>query len=87
MDVVRLSLRVPRRNIVRLCSLLEGYEGMAILRTVNPAQGLIELLVAPAFYDMALTWVQSLADEMELDLLDAKDTTSPVAEWADPCDR
>ena len=87
MDVVRLSLRVPRRNIVRLCNLLEGYEGMAILRTVNPAQGLIELLVAPAFYDMALTLVRSLADEMELDLLDAKDTIPPVEERADPCDR
>lgn len=70
MDAVRLLLRAPRQNIVRLCSLLEGYEGMAILRTIDPGQGLLELLVAPAFHCTALELLQSLADEMELDLLE-----------------
>ena len=62
MDAVRLLLRAPRRNIVRLCSLLEGYEGMAILRTIDAAQGLLELLVAPAFYCTVLKLLQSLAN-------------------------
>lgn len=69
MDVVRLLLRAPRQNIVRLCSLLEGYEGIAVLRTIDPAQGLLELLVAPAFHCTARELLQSLASEMDLDLL------------------
>ncbi len=43
---------------------------MAILRTIDPAQGLLELLVAPAFHCTALELLQFLADEMELDLLE-----------------
>ena len=75
MDVECLLLRTPRRNIVRLCTLLEGYEGMAILRTLDAAQGLLELLVAPAFRGTVQKIVQSLADEMELDLLETEQPT------------
>lgn len=72
MDVERLLLRTPRQHIVRLCTLLEGYEGMAVLRTIDAAQGLLELLVAPAFRDTVQQILQSLADEMELDLLESE---------------
>lgn len=72
MDVERLLLRTPRPNIVRLCALLEGYEGMAVLRTIDAAQGLLELLVAPAFRGTMQQILQSLGDEVELDLLDSE---------------
>jgi hypothetical protein len=48
---------------------MAGYEGIAIVRTVDPKQGLVELLVAPAFYTMALDIVQALTQEMPLCLL------------------
>lgn len=71
-DVERLLLRTPRQNIVRLCALLEGYEGMAVLRTLDAAQGLLELLVAPAFRDTVQQILQSLAPAMELDFLETE---------------
>jgi hypothetical protein len=73
MDTVRLLLQVPRHNIILLCSIIEGYEGVAVLRTVNPAQGLLELLVAPAFCTTALTLLHALAQEMDLHLIAPED--------------
>jgi hypothetical protein len=70
MHTIRLLLRVPRQNIVRLCSIIEGYEGVAILRTIASQEGLLELLVAPAFRATVLTLLTALAQEMELTLLD-----------------
>ena len=79
MDTVHLLLRTPRRNIVLLCSIIEAYEGVAVVRTVDPAQGLLELLVAPAFCATALTLLHALAQEMELCLIDTgeADSSSP----------
>lgn len=70
METVCLLLQAPRRNIVRLCSIIEGYEGVAILRTVNAAQGLLELLVAPAFHDTARALLHALAHDMDLHVID-----------------
>lgn len=70
METVRILLRAPRRNIVALCSIIEGYEGAAILRTVDATQGLLELLVAPAFREMTHALIQALAHDMELHVLE-----------------
>jgi len=48
---------------------MAGYEGVAIVRTVDPKQGLVVLLVAPAFYTTVLDIIQALSQEMPLDLL------------------
>jgi hypothetical protein len=48
---------------------MAGYEGVAIVRTVDPKQGLVALLVAPAFYTTVLDIIQALAQEMPLRLL------------------
>jgi hypothetical protein len=48
---------------------MAGYEGVAIVRTVDPKQGLVALLVAPAFYMTVLDIIQALSQEMPLCLL------------------
>jgi hypothetical protein len=45
---------------------MAGYEGVAIVRTVDPKQGLVALLVAPAFYITVLEIIQALSQEMPL---------------------
>lgn len=71
MDTVCLLLRIPRRDIGLLCSIVAGYEGVAVVRTVDSGQGLVELLVAPAFYATALTLLHALTQDMDLHLIDA----------------
>ena len=66
-----MQLQVPRQDIVLLCNLFAGYEGIAIVRTVDPAQGLVELLVAPDFHTTALLLLNAFAQELEVRLVDA----------------
>jgi hypothetical protein len=62
-----------------LCSIVAGYEGVAVVRTVDSGQGLVELLVAPAFYATALTLLHALTQDMDLQLVDAGETQSSLS--------
>ncbi len=72
MDTRCILVRVARHDIGLLCSLMAGYEGVAVVRTIDPGQGLVELVVAPAFYTVVLDILQALAQEMSLCLLDVE---------------
>jgi hypothetical protein len=69
MDTHCVLVRVERHDIGLLCSLMAGYEGVAIVRTVDPKHGLVALLVAPAFYMTVLDIIQALSQEIPLCLL------------------
>src|SRR5215510_13762382 len=86
MDTRCVLVRVERHNIGLLCSLMAGYEGVAIVRTVDPKQGLVALLVAPAFYITVLDIVQALSQEMPLYFLmtEAGDMPENVIPGAGP---
>ncbi len=62
----RVLVRTARQNIGLLCSFIAAYEGVAIVRTLDPGAGLVELLIAPDFYTTALDILQALARDMEL---------------------
>lgn len=68
----RVLVRVARHDIGLLCSLMAGYEGVAIVRTLDPEAGLVELLVAPAFYTTALDIIRALRQELPLCVLSAQ---------------
>jgi hypothetical protein len=57
---------------------MAGYEGVAIVRTVDPRQGVVALLVAPAFYTTVLDIIQALSQEMPLCLLETADRPGGV---------
>ena len=70
MDVVPLLVQVRRRDIALLCSLVGSYEGLGIARTLDAARGVVELMIAPAFYDAALALLDDLSRaEMPLRIL------------------
>ena len=60
---VSLLVQVRRRDIALLCNLVGTYEGLGIVRTLDAAQGLVELMIAPAFHDTALALLRDLARE------------------------
>ena len=49
MDIVTWYYRVDPRKIVWVKSMLEGYEGLVVVRTADPKEGVVELLVSPSF--------------------------------------
>ncbi|MDE0205488.1 MAG: DUF4911 domain-containing protein [Candidatus Tectomicrobia bacterium] len=63
MDVVFLQIQVGRRDIAFLCNLLGSYEGVGIARTLDADQGIVEVMIAPAFLETALALLDSLSKE------------------------
>jgi hypothetical protein len=69
MDTTTVLLRVPRREIVLVQGILEGYEGWMATRTLCPSRGILELLVAPAFYGEVLALIAELAPSFGVDVV------------------
>ena len=46
-DTTRVVLRLAPTGIVDLHCIIEGYDDLAVLRTLDPAAGLVEILVSP----------------------------------------
>jgi hypothetical protein len=49
MDTHSIYFRVRRGDIAYLKFILESYEGMAVLRTNDPYEAVVELMVAPGW--------------------------------------
>jgi len=48
-DVLIRYYRVNPRHIVLLKSLLEGYEGLTVVRTEDPGEAIVQILISPDF--------------------------------------
>ena len=77
MDVVQVLVQVRRRDIAFLCNLVGSYEGLGIVRTLDATQGIVELMLAPAFCDTALTLLHELSRE-EIPLRILKQPAPPL---------
>jgi hypothetical protein len=51
MDTISLLIQIPPEEIAFLSFILESYEGVAIARTVDPNEGLVELMVSPDYQE------------------------------------
>ncbi|HLK11208.1 MAG TPA: DUF4911 domain-containing protein [Candidatus Binatia bacterium] len=62
-DVVPILLRVPRREIAYVKFVFESYEGVAVVRTLDPREARLVVLAAPDFADQARAIVGALGAE------------------------
>jgi hypothetical protein len=46
-DATRVVLRLAPAKIVDLHCFIEGYDDLAVLRTLDPAAGIVEIFVSP----------------------------------------
>ena len=60
MRTVKQVYRVDRRRISLIKFIFEAYEGLAMVTTLDPAAGVIALLVAPGCEKMAKTVIMDL---------------------------
>ncbi len=65
-DTLRLRVQVPRREIAYFNFLLESYEGLASVRTIDPQEGTLELMVPPELKEELLSLLEAMKEEMEL---------------------
>jgi len=55
--------RVHREDIHYLRTTIESYDGMAVVRTENPQEATIELLIAPGCEELVLNLLCALRDQ------------------------
>ena len=61
MDVVRLQIQIKRHDIAFLCNLMGSYEGLGIVRTLDAEEGIVEMMIAPAFRETVLGLLDRLS--------------------------
>lgn len=68
MRSVRRRYRVDRRDISYLRATIESYDGMAVVRTIDPSEALIELLIAPGCREFVEELIGELRDRENIKL-------------------
>ena len=68
METTKRIFKVDREDIHYLRTTIEAYDGMAVVRTVDPAEATIELLIAPGCEDLISGLLTALREKEEIPL-------------------
>jgi len=63
LETTKWMFRVNREDIHYLRTTIEAYDGMAVVRTVDPAQAVIELLIAPGCEEWISRLIAALKEQ------------------------
>lgn len=63
METTKWMFRVNREDIHYLRTTIEAYDGMAVVRTVDPTQAVIELLIAPGCEEWISRLIAALREQ------------------------
>ena len=63
-DSIQWLLEVNKKDIAYIVSVFEGYDNLAIVRTVDPAQSIIELIISPDYLEDTRQLVDALSKEV-----------------------
>ncbi len=69
MDTHSLYLRLRRKDIAYFKFILETYEGMAVVRTEDPSEAVVELMVAPGWEKDVRQVLDGLGKEVPMEFL------------------
>ncbi|MBW1742790.1 MAG: DUF4911 domain-containing protein [Deltaproteobacteria bacterium] len=67
---VRRYYRVDRREIHFLKFILEGYDGVAVVRTIDPPKGLVALHIGPGCQGVVDAVIEDLEKEIKIEALE-----------------
>jgi len=64
MNTIQKYFRVNPRDMAYLKFIVESYEGLAVIRTVNPREGIVEWMIPPSLVEEADELIASLQEEI-----------------------
>ena len=70
MKTIQRYFRIQRKNIAFIKFILEAYDGMAVMRTLDPREGVVELIIAPDFEREVNEILDNLRGEFEVQPID-----------------
>ena len=69
MDTQTRYLRIRRQDIAYFKFIIESYEGMAVVRTKDPHEAIVELMVAPGWEKEVDEVLEGLREEIPIEPL------------------
>ena len=63
---------VNKKDIAYIVSIFEGYDHIAVVRTIDPSCGLIELMISPDFLEDTRKLTEALAEEIPFRLINTQ---------------
>jgi len=69
METIKLSFQVERRDISYLRWIIESYDGMAVLKTIDPYKAIVELQISPGCKTLVLELLDSLKERERIRLI------------------
>ena len=63
-DSVQWQIEVDKKDIAYIVSIFEGYDYLAVVRTIDSTHGLIELMISPDFLEDTRKLTEALAKEI-----------------------
>ncbi len=69
METVKRIFRVDRREINYLRVIIESYDGMAVVRTIDPNTAVIELQISPGCEDLVFGLLDDLVENEGIKLV------------------
>jgi Domain of unknown function (DUF4911) len=68
-DSVQWILEVNKSDIAYIVGLFDAYDEFAVVRTIDPGRGHIELMLSPDYLDDVAQLVERLSEEISLRIL------------------
>ncbi len=63
-DSIQWLLEVDKKEIAYIVSIFEGYDNLAVVRTVDTNKSIIELIVSPDYVDDTRQLIHELSQEI-----------------------
>ena len=67
MDTINKYFRIRRKDIAYFKFIMESYEGMAVVRTKDPSEAIVELMIAPGWEGDVEAVLDGLRQEMPIE--------------------
>jgi len=68
-DSVQWILEVNKSDIAYIVGIFDAYDDFAVVRTLDPSRGHIELMMSPDYIDEVAQLVDRLSEEISLRIL------------------
>jgi len=66
MQTHKLIFSIAKREICYLQWIIESYDGMAVMRTINPLNGTVEISIAPGCMEETISLIHFLQEEKSI---------------------
>ena len=68
-DSIQWQVEVDKKDIAYIVSIFEGYDCLAVVRTIDPSRGLIELMISPDFLEDTRRLTEALSKEIPFNII------------------